>query len=661
MRTHDVEVEDSEVDNTETGGKKKKKKKNTKSFCIPCAFVENLFPLAETEDNQALIVRETQAELKNDYAWDSVKDLTPDEVEDAWACHELHRQMAGCSEKIEFPLLPASAIKREQHWKVLGDIDFSLGGSFITDVEDMHIPAVLDLFASFVDFDTSGTKRTDWQSDRRIFDAVPKKFIELASRCRSNHGYRLLRRMLRHAFDNRTGSLDTQTAKLILYDGSVGIHLCPPIPASMKKEVYQGETVLTKDKLVAACCDCMSGGNKKDLADKSSSACVHVFPRGYLLTILLLEDLAEHMLLELSSKVTSADIETSTWSAVQIQSMKTSIGVLMLASGEISLARNPPASSSLFQLLKVYRTGTQRMKEWHRASGLPRADELGPISTVMNFESTELKAKKLRGAKEKRVLNPTDNIETFEVDYARVGFLLKVAGVDVDRAECIGYKLIKYRMTAEMNQKTNINEFFEWQSTAKEKYDDLLKETATRTTRQTTNQLLNLKKRKAPSVALFPEDPRSRWVRRSTRASKQPTVFAPTSTPVKKPKPTVEVEKVKAETPELTVQDSGTPTQPTAFAPTSRSGRSGRNGCVKCINTSINSPTLSFLRLPPLPKQPEQTASYCDVENYRARSFLHDEMMRRIGKRDHIRTNERLCSNHRTELVQESIRITWKR
>ena len=131
--------------------------------------------------------------------------------------------------------------------------------------------------------------------------------------------------MLRHAFDNRTGSLDTQTAKLILYDGSVGIHLCPPIPASMKKEVYQGETVLTKDKLVAACCDCMSGGNKKYLADKSLSACVHVFPRGYLLTILLLEDLAEHMLLELSLKVTSTDIETSTWSAAQIQSMNTSL------------------------------------------------------------------------------------------------------------------------------------------------------------------------------------------------------------------------------------------------------------------------------------------------------------------------------------------------
>ena len=112
-----------------------------------------------------------------------MKDHIPDKVKDVWASHQLHRQMTGCSDKIQFPLLPASAINTQQNWKVLGEIDFSLGGSFITDVEDMHILVVLELFASFVDLDTSGTKHIDWQSDLRIFHAVLKTFIELASMC----------------------------------------------------------------------------------------------------------------------------------------------------------------------------------------------------------------------------------------------------------------------------------------------------------------------------------------------------------------------------------------------------------------------------------------------------------------------------------------------
>ena len=68
-----------------------------------------------------------------------------------------------------------------------------------------------------------------------------------------------------------------------------------------------------------------------------------------------------------------------------------------------------------------------------------------------------------------------------------------------------------------MNKRKHFNEFYEWRSTAKEEYDALLKEAATRTTHQTTEQLLNVNathagirkapkttKRKALSVALFP-------------------------------------------------------------------------------------------------------------------------------------------------------------
>ena len=45
------------------------------------------------------------------------------------------------------------------------------------------------------------------------------------------------------------------------------------------------------------------------------------------------------------------------------------------------------------------------------------------------------------------------------------------------------------------------------------------------------------------------------------------------------------------------------------------------------------------------------------VETYHARNFRHNEMMRRIGKGGQVSTNERLCSNHQTELVRQSIRF----
>ena len=71
------------------------------------------------------------------------------------------------------------------------------------------------------------------------------------------------------------------------------------VPLSMKKEFYRGETVMTKDKLLASSCDCMSEGDKHDTVEIISSVCVHALPRAYFLTKILSQDFAEHIPLEL--------------------------------------------------------------------------------------------------------------------------------------------------------------------------------------------------------------------------------------------------------------------------------------------------------------------------------------------------------------------------
>ncbi len=86
-------------------------------------------------------------------------------------------------------------------------------------------------------------------------------------------GYWLLRRCLHHAFDSKTELLNNKVAKLLLYKEKIGIMISTLIPASMKKEIYDGCVVLTKDKMLCCECNCKSG-SKGD----QQVACVHSLP-----------------------------------------------------------------------------------------------------------------------------------------------------------------------------------------------------------------------------------------------------------------------------------------------------------------------------------------------------------------------------------------------
>ena len=146
--------------------------------------------------------------------------------------------------------------------------------------------------------------------------------------------------------------------------------------------------MLTKDELL--CCDC---GCKSGSKGKQKVACVHSLPRAYALSILLAEDLSEHMLLELSSLVTSSDIEQqSGWNDDDIESMKNSLRILMQASGNSSLAEETSSAGTVCEMLQSFRTGTQRQKEWNRVHKPPTDDEQGPIDMLL-LDSPEQKAK----------------------------------------------------------------------------------------------------------------------------------------------------------------------------------------------------------------------------------------------------------------------------
>ena len=103
-------------------------------------------------------------------------------------------------------------------------IEFSEGAAFIGDPEldPQHIPGIIEFFALLVRFDTH--KRTNHQKDSAVYDAIPEMFIEFAKKSRVDSGFRLLSRMVCHAFDSRIAPMDQCSAKLIFdVHGSVGI------------------------------------------------------------------------------------------------------------------------------------------------------------------------------------------------------------------------------------------------------------------------------------------------------------------------------------------------------------------------------------------------------------------------------------------------------
>jgi len=149
---------------------------------------------------------------------------------------------------VPFPLHKSSSMDDGVHWSTIQEIDLSDGGSFIgdPDIDPKHLPGILEFFASLVSFESK--TRTDWVKDPAVYDAMPEIFISFAEKSRVDSGYRLLGRIIRHAFDSRVSTMDICQARLIIDNdngGDIGIQLLSEIPASMRKSIYETEIAVT--------------------------------------------------------------------------------------------------------------------------------------------------------------------------------------------------------------------------------------------------------------------------------------------------------------------------------------------------------------------------------------------------------------------------------
>lgn len=73
--------------------------------------------------------------------------------------------------------------------------------------------------------------RVGWKNQKSLYAALPSIIKHFAANWLIRGiGYWLLMRCIRHAFDSRTKSLENKTAKLIVHQGEVGIHLSSEFP-----------------------------------------------------------------------------------------------------------------------------------------------------------------------------------------------------------------------------------------------------------------------------------------------------------------------------------------------------------------------------------------------------------------------------------------------
>ena len=107
-------------------------------------------------------------------------------VEEVWESHSLHRELNKACGKISFPVFLSSAVETRENWKSLNKIDLRMGGAFINEVDNRHVPAVLELLAALVKCDPSGRNQTDWEKAKSVYAAIPVMFIDLANQCRSH-------------------------------------------------------------------------------------------------------------------------------------------------------------------------------------------------------------------------------------------------------------------------------------------------------------------------------------------------------------------------------------------------------------------------------------------------------------------------------------------
>ena len=366
---------------------------NKSGFCLPC-YCSQMMEVRDAGvdcDNPRQIqhdfmtINEMMSAIQNK-GYDLDASATPDVIEELYDSLIVGKQLEYINDsdldKVVYPILPSDTVDRiqkasdrdasDEDIDIICNIPFSEGGRFIADpkeIPDEILPKVLELFATLVEY--TGVKYTKF--DHTIYSVLPSYFVEIAYGSRTASGHRLLRRTTRHAMDSKAHPLTEKDAILFKSNDTIGISLSNLIPASMKDVEYDTSAVITANDLLACKCNCMCGA-----VGTERIVCIHVLPVIFGLSLLLVDGLAENILLEVCARFNN--LNEADMSNDMITKMKKSLGILMLASGDSNLQN--PNTKSICNMLSDFQVGTERRKS--AITGLPDPSMIGAIIDLPN-------------------------------------------------------------------------------------------------------------------------------------------------------------------------------------------------------------------------------------------------------------------------------------
>ena len=135
--------------------------------------------------------------------------------------------------------------------------------------------------------------------DSEIYQALPTILVDFAYWSRIGTGYRLLKRSARHVVDPNMADIYDVTCRLFSYNNEVGLEFGSNVAASMKGCTYYAQVAFTPTKLLCCGCSCSIGAENNERI-----TCVHNLPLVLKQSLLLMDGLAENLLLELSALMT---------------------------------------------------------------------------------------------------------------------------------------------------------------------------------------------------------------------------------------------------------------------------------------------------------------------------------------------------------------------
>ena len=217
--------------------------------------------------------------------------------------------------------------------------------------------------------------------------------------------------------------------------------------------MYHVDSAFTASALIASKCDCKAGSDDDDISSLLKHICVHDLPTKYKLSVLLIDGLAEHFLVELASCFHASDERSLT--SCELNKMAEAVHTLMDASDCTDSPVNLRKPTELLQHFKVStekRGGTRTIPE------PPDPAELGPIRNYKRTSPEEtaklrlkLKTEDHQEANANNVSSIDDN-NTFDPDYVSTWRLCCALNRKVSSSEStstveelIGHRLLEAR------------------------------------------------------------------------------------------------------------------------------------------------------------------------------------------------------------------------